>query len=509
MTTRFRVGTRWLVALVAVSTVGTLPALRAAESAEPVGRKPAPQPVEVRSDGRSPALCGPEDDPETGVQGDVPLEDQLSGRAAEGYECGISVVGRLDRGGGNVTGAGHCAYVQAADGVRVVDVSDPESPVQTALLPTGTAARTNIHAVTSPTRALLATVRDAEPDGLARDRLVDIWDVRDCTVPERLGVIRFPTTNEHTGDPEGGGPVHNVKLTPDATKVYGTLPLQVADISDLEDPSTWTARDLACDIYAQFYPPFMGPTGRTLCEQAPFGAGGPQLAHEPEFNPAGTRMYIAGQLPGAYDNTLRVLDLTVSPPEIIGSLPDSPGHGIDFATIDGQPYLLHSNEITAAGTTCVPQQRRPSWLGWGDRAFLTDLDDETAPARVSTLALAINTAVFCPDRLASQVESTIHYHTVDDHTDTTFAALSMNGSGLRVFDVRDPGAPVEVAYFNHGSTGDLPHYDQATGHFWVSTPDTFWVLELQPQVREHLGLRQPGAGPPPWSGQSRPSHASG
>jgi hypothetical protein len=94
--------------------------------------------------------------------------------------------------------------------------------------------------------------------------------------------------------------------------------------------------------------------------------------------------------------------------------------------------------------------------------------------------------------------------------------VSMWNAGLRIFDVRDPAAPREVAYFNPGQF-ETPLFesgtmvfdgglntmggrglDQAwahvryvpeTGHIWLTTRlGGFWVLELEPQVRDALDL---------------------
>src|SRR5947208_2901602 len=61
-------------------------------------------------------LCGAKDLPETGIQGDVPIADQASGRAQKGYNCGLALVGYtpLDAGGrtnsnANMAWAGHRA----------------------------------------------------------------------------------------------------------------------------------------------------------------------------------------------------------------------------------------------------------------------------------------------------------------------------------------------------------------------------------------------------------------
>jgi hypothetical protein len=113
---------------------------------------------------------------------------------------------------------------------------------------------------------------------------VQVWNVRDCTHPRLLGIAHFP-----------GMQVHNIELNADATAIYGSLPLEVADISDLDDPSTWTAEDFQCEIAAQTT---LGFTG-ILFDQTAFALDRPEcanmLAHEFEFNEAGTRMYIGGQ----------------------------------------------------------------------------------------------------------------------------------------------------------------------------------------------------------------------
>src|SRR3954451_15502579 len=40
------------------------------------------------------ATCGPDDRPETGLQGQVPWPDRVSGRAAEGYSCNLRLIAR-------------------------------------------------------------------------------------------------------------------------------------------------------------------------------------------------------------------------------------------------------------------------------------------------------------------------------------------------------------------------------------------------------------------------------
>ena len=42
----------------------------------------------------APARCGPGSRPETGLQGQVPLQDRLNGRSMQGYSCNMELVGQ-------------------------------------------------------------------------------------------------------------------------------------------------------------------------------------------------------------------------------------------------------------------------------------------------------------------------------------------------------------------------------------------------------------------------------
>lgn len=94
----------------------------------------------------------------------------------------------------------------------------------------------------------------------------------------------------------------------------------------------------------------------------------------------------------------------------------------------------------------------------------------------------------------------VHYHDVDDPNDTTFVTASMWNAGIRLFDVRNPKAPREVAYFNPGDVNQgvgvqLDHawghirYVPESGQLWFSTADGgFWVVRIESQVRSFLAL---------------------
>jgi hypothetical protein len=120
---------------------------------------------------------------------------------------------------------------------------------------------------------------------------------------------------------------------------------------------------------------------------------------------------------------------------------------------------------------------------------------------LSQLTLAINDPANCAREVADQENASVHYHDVDNPLRTTFVMASMWNAGLRIFDVRQPTRPNEVAYFNPGlfttasDSGLLDkawghvRYDDRTGRIWfASQSGGFWVVELEPQVRQRLGL---------------------
>jgi hypothetical protein len=87
-----------------------------------------------------PADCGPGSRPETGMQGDVPAADRASGRSTQGYSCNMSFVGGYAGHGAGITSTtyDHCSYTGSffpgdllgpAQGVQVIDASDPAHPV--------------------------------------------------------------------------------------------------------------------------------------------------------------------------------------------------------------------------------------------------------------------------------------------------------------------------------------------------------------------------------------------
>jgi hypothetical protein len=437
--------------------------------------------------------CGSADKPERGIPGEVPLADQRSGRADQGYNCGVSLVGYNSLGarGGNANMAWsqQCAYIAGDRGVAVVDVRDPTKPrlVRTLHGPGSNVSLETIAAVDAGGRHLLATGRygiggkGGEP-GTAP---VEFYDTTNCANPQRLSIFQFPAN------------VHGLTFSPDGQRLFSTLPLQVADV-----------RNPAKPVYL----------GNIEDDLEAAGVNHLQYAHEATLSPNGNRLYVGNQ---EGNEELLVIDIhnwPQRPATVLGRAP-LPGHSIRLATINGKRYLLNSDEsvvnFTAKG--CLNPRMTP--FAGAAQPYMTDISNEYKPHAVGQFHLPINDAQNCRHEVADYENASVHYQDVDDLEHTTFGLLSMWNAGMRIVDLRNPANPREVAYFNPGrfkfkngiagfrstdgygrllrlqSWTNLDQawahirYQPATGLIWLATQSGgFWVLELEPQVRAALGL---------------------
>ncbi|MEX0665981.1 MAG: hypothetical protein WD598_14595 [Acidimicrobiia bacterium] len=433
-------------------------------------------------EGRSPALCGPDDTPEPGIQGEVPAGETAN------FNCGLTLLAEIPSVGA-LQGADHCAYVRTGDRILVIDVSDSTNPTEVGSVPTFGASET-MRAVVTDDRAVLVSGSG-------------VYDISDCENPAVKGQILWPSVGL-TGINVNLLP-HDIRIDHGGNKVYASFGVWEVDITDLDDPSTWTITNHWCDVLAQYNPIHkqVAAADLSLCDQGDTGTftlGAnplqasllwPPMSHSPDTNEADTRLYVGDQSGGTSANWepkpfLRVIDLTQDPPRVLAKAPGS-GHSVDwFRTADGREFVLHANEA-GIGDTC--KRNRPEALGWAFDAVITEVTRDKAK-RVSKLELAINTPKFCEAKVASGADSSIAHQMVANPDDVKFAAVSFGSAGLRVFDIRNPKKPIEVAYFNHGGLvhAGIAHYDASRGLLYVPSADGFKVLEIQPQVSEHLGL---------------------
>lgn len=474
----------------------------------------APNPAPLAA--LSPARCGRGDVKEPGIQGDVP-----AGQTAA-YNCGIERVGQLPR-VGSVQGFGKCAYVRSGgnrDGstVYVVDVSNPRKPVEVGSFPVKSASETMRTAVGSD-RAVLVSGSS-------------VYDISNCLKPVLMGEIKWPALALGMGAPLGGGGgtgilPHDLRINHAGTRVYASQSLWEADISNLRDPDSWTVIDHRCAVATQVAGPWQAihreaeRIGLSLCADQRserganyrLGSSGiqasllwPMISHGIGVSGDNKRIYIGEQAGGAGRAIsggrpkMRVFDVSQTPVKFLGET-DGAGHSTDWFRAGSGEYVLHANEGGSAGIgmalgsgggggdTCQPHPRYHT-LGWAFDALISDVTDPAKPRNISRLAIAINEPENCATRKASGKDPWIAYHLIDNPMNAKFAAVNFGSAGLRIFDIRNPEAPSEVAYFNHGPMvhGGVGHYDATRGLIYAAGNSGLWILKLQPQVRKQLGV---------------------
>src|SRR5262250_3765821 len=92
------------------------------------------------------AICGPTDHTESGLQGETTVQERFSGDSETAYNCNLELVGEEPQGtyqgAYSQDGPGYydvCAYYgndrpATGQGIKVIDVSDPQHPVVSAHL---------------------------------------------------------------------------------------------------------------------------------------------------------------------------------------------------------------------------------------------------------------------------------------------------------------------------------------------------------------------------------------
>ncbi|MBF6176322.1 hypothetical protein IU476_33145 [Nocardia blacklockiae] len=363
------------------------------------------------------ADCGPGSRPESGLQGDVPAAERSNGRSTQGYSCNMSFVGGYTGRGAGITSTtfDHCSYTGSffpgnllgpAQGVQVLDVSDPAHPALTATLtePAMVAGTWESLKVNTQRKLLVGT---GVPVGEGAGYL-SVYDISDCAHPRLLNpgpgsnlAMPLPITTH-----EGG-------FSPDGRTYWasGIAPGFVSAV-DLTDPAN----------------PYVFWQGLTGIEAHGFGVSAD-----------GNRLYLSA-LGGFTVLDVSAVQRRDPNPQVahLGRVFWTDGwatqHSIPV-TYDGKPYLFTADEGGSGGVKVV------------------DISDETAPEVVNKIKLEINLPEHQDSMAASAMGGSVfsydpHYCAADRPNDPTALACGWESSGIRVFDVRDPFHVREIAYFN-------------------------------------------------------------
>jgi hypothetical protein len=447
--------------------------------------------------------CSPGDKPETGIQGQVPLADQLSGRSEDGYSCNLRMVGSNDlagRGGDTqMTWFGQCAYRSTpgdgGDAVAILDVRNPRSPKLVKLLQekawAGKGGTLGIHEglTVNDKRRLLVV-----PLGTG----LWVYDVRDCRKPRLLGTFDFglPPGDVLKNLPRGDDGIHSGKLSPDGTLYYttdlgfgpGSVTGPCLTIVDLRNPrrmrlATRFQADTPCHDLS------LSPDGKTAYVGWYHSTYGHPAAVVGAFTPTAAASTVSG---------LRIVDTSqvqahkANPVlSVLSELTGGRQHTETVTRIGKRTYVIAGEEATCPG----------------GNARIVDVTDPRKPVQVSELPLQVNQLENCATYRADTSSALLlymsHYISVDDPRNASLVFITWYSSGLRVFDIRNPAKPREVAYLNppvgaeagvsHDSATTYVRYLPKTGQVWFGTGVRgFIVAELAPSLR-------PGQGTKRWS----------
>ena len=330
-------------------------------------------------------------------------------------------------------------------GVAVLDMSNPAAPVQTAFLSTPAMQTPHESLLLNQRRGLLAAVMG---NPTVYPGVVDVYDLNDdCRKPALQSSLPVGLLGHESG------------FAPDGNTFYATS-LSTGNVTavDLTDPKV--PRMLAVGQYPSH--------GLTISND-------------------GNRGYVAGTGGLIILDTSDIQGRRPSPRfRVISSL-DWPSRTIPQVaipvTIRGRAYLVEIDEFSS-------QEGDDGVAGNGPKVGagrIIDIADEKAPKVVSNLRLAVhqreNRAAIANDPGASSPLQGYagHYCNVPRREEPEIVACSMIASGLRVFDIRDPLHPKEMAYFvapnNRSSTAGPPSNYAMSSPEFVPERSEVWYTD--------------------------------
>ena len=466
------------------------------------------------------ARCGPNDHPETALQGQVTAAMRAAG--FNGFNCNLELVGQVkgdganwqttqfkqraredrddqddaDRDDGNK--ARVCGYHGTASalrslpgrtnfGVRVLDLTSASNPTITTFL--------NTPAMHDPWESLKVNERrqilgaDNGQNGGGGPE-VDLYDVsQDCSHPQLLASMPVGT------GADGGivAPIigHEGSWAPDGLTYYGgDLRHQQYYAVDTSDP----ARP---KLLATWKPGIATVHGMSITEDGKRGyfvsLGGLGTTPADVLNPAtpatnGLLIYDLSEIQARKPNPqVRLVSKLLWKDGSVAQ------HTIP-ARINGKPFVIFIDEAGSGGLSNSVQHAAACAAGFTPfpMARIIDISDETNPKIVSRLMLEIHNPANCaqtgPDIVGLNIFTYgSHYCSIDNRKHTTTLACGYFNAGIRVFDIRDPQRPKEIAYFNPaGTRTPSPGSNHNRVGGWVSGGPDWCSAQVQLDAKRGL-----------------------
>ena len=391
------------------------------------------------------ASCAPGDHKES-VQGETTLAERFSPGPSKAYTCNLELLGQFEGEGASdgLDMFDSCAYFSIIPGpgiqhpgVAVMDLSDVRRPTAVLYLSSPAMLDSQESVAVSRTSKLLIASSMSAPDPAP----IDLYDLEaDCRHPVLRSSVSFAHLYSHAG-----------QFTSDGGTYYGAKWR-----SDPKEPPPSAV--FALDVRDRTTPRLIGSWN------PPEGSW---LTHGVVVNEEGTRAYVAlkrlvDDREGAKSpNGLAVLEITEmqarrpsAQMHLLGTLFWDDTHaaeGMQVFRIGGHPYLVFSDNEGAIGYTAPPS---PDVCNSGKPghgfARIIDISDDTRPRTLSKLMLE----VAAPKNCTKVMHDPTSYGgygsfacSVDHEDNAKLLACASFEAGLRVFDIRNPVHPVEVAYY--------------------------------------------------------------
>ena len=401
------------------------------------------------------ANCGPGSVPETGLQGQVPLALRQSG--FKGFSCNLQLQSKYAGQGAEWVGTwyGNCFYMSTASGpnqtkkgVQVVDVSDPSNATFTENLDAPGMLNTWEGIRTTP-GGLLIGYQVANTPGLSGN-WISIYNIKDdCGHPKLLSSVQVgPPNSGHEGEVSPDGKTYYVGTTQSPTPNLGLLAIDISDPANPKLIMSWTI------------PIQDGPT---------FHVHGLGISADGKLG----YLVNAESVPNENANGLMIVDLSQIQERkpnpqirIISTFfyhDNSTGQMAEEFKLTGHPnrtYIIDVDEGGAGNyTTTNGYLRGTLWPascdGHDPFAFgrIIDVTDPRVPTQIAQLKNQVQDPKNCPAIINDSTPGAIfgynaHYCGVDNPQNATAIACGYFEQGVRVFDIRDPYNPKEIAYYN-------------------------------------------------------------
>ena len=385
------------------------------------------------------------------IQGKAPAADYESGRAEKGYFCNARFVAQHGDSGGYrvaryVDKAGNeCAYWDSTllwphnlpnqgtegPGVYVMNMKNPSKPTISDILVTPAMQSPHESLRLNHKRGLLVAAMGYPT---WNPGFIDVYDVsEDCLHP----VLESSTPMGIIG--------HESGFAPDGKTFYvAGLYAHTLTAVDLTNPQApvllWATSE-----YQPHGVSISNDGNRLYIAEAAF--------NDDSGDFSGLTILDVSEVQDRVPNPTVPIVSRLTWPEI-----STPQNSTPF-TLNGHDYILHTDEFASGNNVGA--------------ARIIDISNEKKPKVVSHLRLEVNNngeATEDPGDDQPFQGYQAHYCSLPSRVDPYIVACSFIMSGLRVFDIRDPANPREIAYFNEPQMPGTDFWPTKAGAFAMSAP---------------------------------------